>query len=320
MTSSAAEPVHQAPRPLTGIRIVSLALNLPGPAALLRLSALGAQCTKLEPPRRDDRTADPMALYEPRAYEALHAMQDPPLRLLHADLKSAEGQALLHAELEASDVLLTSFRPSALARLGADWETLHSRYPAMCMVAIVGEHGANRDRPGHDLTFVAAAGLVTDLTLPPTAFADMSGALLASEAVLRVLYQRERPGPTQGHGAYAEVALAEAARWLALPRAWGLMDPTSDIGGAHAGYRIYPCADGRVAVAALEPHFAARLCEATGLSATAASRVHDPSMVTHLRAYFASRTRAELEALGTERDIPWETMPPPVSPSPPRNG
>jgi len=177
-----------------------------------------------------------MALYEPRAYQALHDIQDPPLRLLHADLKSAEGQALLHAELENSDVLLTSFRPSALVRLGAAWETLHSRFPSMCMVA-------------------------------------------------------------------------DAVRWLALPRAWGLMEPTSAIGGAHAGYQVYPCADGRVAVAALEPHFAARLCEAAGLPASDAHRMHDPALLAPLRAYFAGKTRAELDFLGAERDIPWETMP-----------
>ena len=256
-----------------------------------------------------------MALYEPRAYQALHDIQDPPLRLLHADLKSAEGQALLHAELENSDVLLTSFRPSALARLGADWETLHPRFPSMCMVAIVGELGVNRDRPGHDLTFVAAAGLVTDRSLPPTPFADMSGALLATEAVLRVLFERERSGPGRGRGSYAEVALADAVQWLALPRAWGLMEPTSAIGGAHAGYQVYPCADGRVAVAALEPHFAARLCEAAGLPASDAHRMHDPALVAPLRAYFAGKTRAELDFLGAERDIPWETMPPAVTAS-----
>ena len=91
----------------------------------------------------------------------------------------------------------------------------------------------------------------------------MGGALMASEAVLQALLVRAQTG----QGTLLEVALADAAAWLAQPRHWGLTTPDGDVGGAHAGYRIYPCADGRVAVAALEPHFAARLCAAAGLPA-----------------------------------------------------
>ena len=93
--------------------------------------------------------------------------------------------------------------------------------------------------------------------------ARMGAALMASEAVLQALLVRAQTG----QGTLLEVALADAAAWLAQPRHWGLTTPDGDVGGAHAGYRIYPCADGRVAVAALEPHFAARLCAAAGLPA-----------------------------------------------------
>jgi len=281
---------HSAP--LDGVRVLSLALNLPGPAALLRCRAMGATCLKLEPPG-----GDPMALYNRPAYAALHEG----VEIRPVDLKTEAGQQQLHAELAKTDVLLTSFRPSALAKLRLDWATLQARHPALSQVAIVGAPGERAEEPGHDLTYLAERGLVTGTELPPTLYADMGGALLASEAVLKaMLLGSRRPG-----GVYLEVALNASADWLALPRTWGLTQPDGAVGGAHAGYRVYPCADGRVAVAALEPHFAARLGEA--------AQLHSKDMMapaTHeaLAAWIAQRTRAELDAMARERDVPLLTL------------
>ncbi|CAA2106209.1 CoA transferase [Variovorax paradoxus] len=281
---------HSAP--LDGVRVLSLALNLPGPAALLRCRAMGAACLKLEPPG-----GDPMALYNRPAYAALHEG----VEIRPVDLKTEAGQQQLHAELAKTDVLLTSFRPSALAKLRLDWATLQARHPALSQVAIVGAPGERAEEPGHDLTYLAESGLVTGTELPPTLYADMGGALLASEAVLKAMLLRSRrPG-----GVYLEVALNASADWLALPRTWGLTQPDGAVGGAHAGYRVYPCADGRVAVAALEPHFAARLGEA--------AQLHSKDMMapaTHeaLAAWIAQRTRAELDAMARERDVPLLTL------------
>lgn len=286
-------------QPLAHTRILSLALNLPGPAALLRCRRMGADCTKLEPPApAGHASADPMALYSPGAYAALHEG----IRVLQAHLKTAEGQAALQAELECADVLLTSFRPSALAKLGLGWEALHARYPRLSLVRIVGTAGARAEEPGHDLTYLADAGLVTGTAMPPTLYADMAGALMASEAVLQAQLARA----ATGLGQCVEIALADAAAWLAQPRGWGLTVPAGDVGGAHAGYRVYACADGRVAVAALEPHFAARLCEAAGLPPAADPR----AAATHaaIAAFVRGRSRAALDALAQERDIPLHTL------------
>ena len=76
-----------------------------------------------------------------------------------------------------------------------------------------------------------------------------------------VLLQRQN-----GWGQRLEVALSDAARHLALPRAWGCMQPDGLLGGGHAGYRLYPCQDGRVALAALEPHFAQSLCAVAAIA------------------------------------------------------
>ncbi len=297
-------------QPLQHTRILSLALNLPGPAALVRCAQMGAECTKLEPlPAPGQSSADPMGAYSAQAYAAMHAG----VRVLHAQLKTEAGQATLHAELARTDVLLTSFRPSALRKLGLDWDVLQERYPRLSMVRIVGAAGARTEEPGHDLTYQAEAGLVTGNAMPPTLYADMAGALLASEAVLQAQLARSH----SGHGVCLDVALAGAAQWLALPRQWGLTLPQGDVGGAHAGYRIYNCADGRVAMAALEPHFALRLCEAAGVDvmegiAAAAAEVADlmraPVTHAHISAFVRNQTRAALEALATEHDIPLHTM------------
>jgi len=170
---------------LKGVRILSVALNLPGPAALMRLADMGAKCTKLEPlpPAGSAKgtTSDPMGLYAPHAYAHLHAG----VKVVQANLKSDKGQAQLHKLLASSDVLLTSFRPSALKKLGMTWADLHAQFPSLNMVSIVGSAGSGAEIPGHDLTYLAANDLVTDLSLPATLFADMAGSLQASEAVLK---------------------------------------------------------------------------------------------------------------------------------------
>lgn len=293
---------------LQGVRIVSLALNLPGPAALLRCTQMGAHCTKLEPPPTTGyASADPMGVYSPVAYAALHHG----VNVLHAHLKTDEGQATLHTQLAQTDVLLTSFRPSALHKLGLGWESLHARYPQLSLIRIVGALGARAEEPGHDLTYQAEAGLLTDLHMPPTLFADMAGALVATEAVLQVLLAQRQ----YAVGQCIEVGLAEAAQWLALPLQWGLTTAQGDVGGAHAGYRIYPCADGRVAVAALEPHFAARLCRAAGLMQDTPERASDiaDTSVSHMRStamhegiarFLHNQSCAQLTAWAQSHDIP----------------
>ena len=283
-------------QPLKGVRVLSLSLNLPGPAALLRCRQMGATCVKLEPP-----AGDPMGIYQRAAYSALHDG----VRVISADLKTEQGQKVLQRELAKADVLLTSFRPSALVKLGLDWRSLHKHYPALSQVAIVGAPGAAAEEPGHDLTYLASHGLVTGLDLPATLFADMGGALMASEAVLQsVLHQR-----TKGKGVFLEVALSSAVAWLALPRSWGLTKAGGAVGGGHAGYRVYPCKDGRVAVAALEPHFAAALCTAAGVLVSNMKAMFAPATHAALANWFGQQTCQSLDKLAVENDIPLQTLP-----------
>ena len=282
-------------KPLKGINVLSLSLNLPGPAALLRCTQMGARCVKLEPP-----SGDPMAAYKDTAYKVLHQG----VRTVQADLKTPAGQKRLHTELRKANVLLTSFRPSALKKLGLQWPALHRQYPHLSMVSIVGEPGVGAEHPGHDLTYLAGNDLVTGLDLPATLFADMGGALMSSEAVLTAVLHHQ----AKGKGCFQEIALSEAAAWLALPRAWGLTKTSGAVGGAHAGYRVYRCKDGRVAVAALEPHFASALCAVAGIAAQGVKTMMLPSTHQALATWFGSQSRKVLDQLAKQHDIPMHTL------------
>jgi crotonobetainyl-CoA:carnitine CoA-transferase CaiB-like acyl-CoA transferase len=258
---------------------------------------MGATCTKVNPP-----SGDPMQHYTPEGYALMHKG----VKHHTLDLKTDAGQAALHKLLNKTDVLLTSFRPSALTKLGLGWKSLHKQYPALSLIEVVGAPGPLAEIPGHDLTYQAEVGLVNGMDLPPSLFADMGGALMASEATLKaVLHQRAK-----GKGSRHEVALSEAAAWLALPRQLRMTTPDGAVGGAHAGYRVYACKNGRVAVAALEPHFAMSLCEAAGVSLTHPVKdLFKPATHQAIEAFLASRTRAQLDKLATAKDIPLMTLP-----------
>jgi alpha-methylacyl-CoA racemase len=280
---------------LKGVRVLSLSLNLPGPAALMRCKAMGAACVKLEPP-----SGDPMGVYNPNTYEQLHLG----VRIAKVDLKTELGQRALHRELAKTDVLLTSFRPSALQKLGLTWKLLHKQYPQLSMVAIVGAPGARAEEPGHDLTYMAENDLIPGLDLPASLYADMGGSLMATEAVLQaVLTQRSK-----GAGVQIEVALSEAAAYIGLPRTWGLTKLGTAVGGGHAGYKVYACKDGRVAVAALEPHFAASLCALAGVAVEGMKTLFLSQTHQTIEAWLATKTCQQLDVLAVQHDIPLHTL------------
>jgi alpha-methylacyl-CoA racemase len=261
----------------------------------MRCKAMGATCVKLEPP-----SGDPMGLYNPKAYTELHTG----VRIAKADLKTEQGQRDLHRELAKTDVLLTSFRPSALKKLGLVWKDLHKQYPLLNVVAIVGAPGARAEEPGHDLTYMAENDLITGLELPASLYADMGGSLMATEAVLQaVLMQRSK-----NKGVQIEVALSEAAAYIGLPRTWSLTQPGAAVGGGHAGYRVYACKDGRVAVAALEPHFAASLCALAGVSMESLKTMFLPQTHATITVWIASLSRKQLDVLAVQHDIPLHTL------------
>jgi alpha-methylacyl-CoA racemase len=235
---------------LAGIHVVSTALNLPGPAACARLREMGARVTKVEPP-----SGDPFEAYCPAWYARLHAATE----VRRIDLKSDAGKAEIAELLAAADLLITAQRRSALERMGLDGAALARRHPQLCHVAITGHAAPDEDVAGHDLTYLAAHGLVRPPQMPPTLFADMAGAERAVSTALALLLARRR----SGRGASQPVPLEDAARALAEPLGKG-SPPGAILGGGLAGYNLYAAREGWIAVAALEPHFARRLARCAG--------------------------------------------------------
>jgi crotonobetainyl-CoA:carnitine CoA-transferase CaiB-like acyl-CoA transferase len=241
-----------------------------------------------------------MSQYQRGAYDILHQG----VKMVVADLKTDKGRAVLQRELAKADVLLTSFRPSVLPKLGLEWKALHKAFPQLSMVAIEGAPGARAEEPGHDLTYMAENDLVTGLELPASLYADMGGSLVVCEAILQLRLQQLQ----KGKGARLQVALSDAAAYLGLPRTWGVMAPTTAVGGGHAGYQVYACKDGRVALAALEPHFYAPLAQLVGLAETSFGSSFTATAREGIARFLAGKTRRQLDALALAKDIPLHTL------------
>lgn len=262
---------------LSGFTVITLAPNIPGPLAAASLRDQGARVVKVEAP-----SGDPLREMSPQWYAQLHQGTE----VLTLDLKSEAGQTELHALLSGADLLLTSSRPAALARLGLSPERLERDFPRLCRVTIVGDT-RDPEAAGHDLTYQAEAGLIDPAqpATPRTLVADLMGSREAYAAALGLLLGRER-----GHAERERVVgLGDAARFAAAPYRVGLTAPGGLLSGTYDNYRLYATADAWVAAAPLEPHFAARWTEALGEDAAATLR---------------TRPTAHWEALAAERDLP----------------
>lgn len=278
--------------PLTGIRVISLAVNLPGPLAAARCVEMGAQVTKIVPPG-----GDPLARVTPEWHDALVVGQE----VLTLDLRTAEGQTRLAARLADADVLLTATRPAGLARLGLDWPTLSERYPRLCHVAIVGYPTPDEERAGHDLTYQASVGLVKPPDFPRIPLADYAGSERAVSAILALLWMRDRTG----RGSQELVSLVEALAPYSYALCYGLFEAGTFLGGGSPIYHLYPASEGWVAVAALEPQFQRRLADALGLAELSREALAEA---------FLQRTADEWENWSKVHDIPLAAVRDPLCP------
>jgi crotonobetainyl-CoA:carnitine CoA-transferase CaiB-like acyl-CoA transferase len=213
------------------------------------------------------------------------------MEVVSLDLKSEPGRKAFGAKLASAELLVTAQRASALERLGLGAAELARAYPRLCHVAITGHAPPHEEVPGHDLTYLAAEGLVSPPELPRTLYADVSGAERAVSMALALLVSRLR----SGKGAMAQAPLAEAAIALSQPLREGLTRPGALLGGGVAGYNLYAARDGWVAVAALEPHFAKALAEKLALRELTAEA---------LGSHFATRDARYWEDWARNHDLP----------------
>jgi alpha-methylacyl-CoA racemase len=216
------------------------------------------------------------------------------------------------------DVLLESFRPGVLDRLGVGYEALRTANPqiVLCSITGYGQDGPLRDRAGHDMNYLALTGLLGLAGEPGGApaqaagqIADLGGgALMAAFGILAALRERDRSGA----GQHIDVAMADGAlSWLAFAAARYFADGTlpargrDELAGGIACYRPYACADGGwVALGALEPRFWTAWCRGAGREDLIGEQFAAPGSDGHaqVEAVFASRTRAEWEAFAREHE------------------
>jgi crotonobetainyl-CoA:carnitine CoA-transferase CaiB-like acyl-CoA transferase len=297
--------------PLAGIRVLDLTRLLPGPYATLVLADLGADVVKVEDPRGGDPLRDaPTPGADGAAFQALNRNK----RSLALDLRAAGGADVLLRLARSADVVVESFRPGVLARLGCGHERLRAANPRLVVCAITGygQEGPYRDLAGHDLDYCAISGslAVNGPSERPVPYgvpvADLAGgAWPAVAAILAALVRRS----ATGEGGLADVAMVDGAlATLALPlalaasRGTPLAREREALNGGAPCYRVYRAKDGRfVALAALEPRFFARFCEAAARPDLLPLQ-DDPAALPVFEALFATRTRDDWAALGRVHD------------------
>jgi crotonobetainyl-CoA:carnitine CoA-transferase CaiB-like acyl-CoA transferase len=303
--------------PLAGIVVLDLTRLLPGGYGTLLLADLGADVVKVEEPGRGDyiRLTPPLVDGQSAAHRALNRGK----RSITLDLKAAEGAAILRRLAARADVLVESFRPRVMDRLGLGYEALSAENPALvyCAITGYGQTGPYRDRVGHDINYVGLGGVLSMTgspggppVIPGVQVADLAGGILGAVGILAALVERR----TTGKGRFADVSMLDGViSWLSIHAGSYLATRevpgagAAPLSGAYACYRVYRTKDGRhLTVGALEPRFWEALCVALGCPELIEDQYGPPArqaeIADRLQAVFLRRTRDEwLDALG---DVP----------------
>lgn len=286
---SAARPISahasQAPAdaPLAVLRILDLSRLLPGPMACRYFADLGAQVLKIEPPTADGAPGDDAAVMGARHGDtaALYQVANAGKRRIALDLKRTDDLAALQALVREAHALVEGFRPGVLERLGLGYETLAAINPRIVLTSIsgYGQDGPLRLAAGHDINYLALAGVIDQTRAPDGTpaichlqIADLlGGAQTAAVGTLAGIVG----ALTRGRGGWVDVSMTDAVRQhLVFAGIDALLaDPApapgdSLLDGGVACYQLYRCADGRwLAVGALELKFWQALCDALGQAA-----------------------------------------------------
>jgi alpha-methylacyl-CoA racemase len=306
--------------PLEGVRVLDLSRLLPGGFCSLLLADFGAEVVKVEDTGMGDyvRWSPPHHEGAERsASSALFLSLNRGKQSVRLNLKTEEGREVLLQLVREADVLLESFRPGVLDRLGVGYERLREANPGLvyCAITGYGQDGPYRDRPGHDMNYLGLVGLLGmsgEAEGPPVQaagqIADLGGgALMAAFGILAALRERDR----SGEGQLVDVSMADGAlSWLAMSAAQYLADgvvPRRGEGPLNGGlvcYRPYRCADGWVSFGALEPKFFSAWCRGVGREDLVDQQFERPGSPAHaeIEQVFLSRTRDEWQAFASEVD------------------
>ncbi len=294
---------------LDGITILDLTRLLPGGIATMWLAGFGAEVVKVEQPGIGDYARST----SPPLFEATNRGK----KSVEIDLKHPDGKATFLAMAARADVVIESFRPGVMDRLGCGYEALAQGNPRLvyCAITGYGQTGPWRDMAGHDINYIAMAGVLDQTgiaggppAIPGVQIADFAGgAMQAVIGILLALMARERTGRGQfvdvsmmdGAAAMLPVAISRYAETGVAPQRGADL-----LTGEFACYNVYRTADGRfVAVGALEPKFWANLCSALHREDWIAGQYAPPPRQDEIRnglaALFSTRTLEQWwEALG----------------------
>lgn len=297
--------------PLTGVKVVDLSRLLPGPYASLVLADLGADVIKVEEPNGGDYLRHMPPLLPDSEESALFYALNRNKRSVVLDLKSEEGAAAFRRLITTADVLLESFRPGVMDRLGLGFQALTELNPRLiyCAISGYGQTGPDRLKAGHDLNYLGRSGVLGyggepqgPPAMPGAQVADIGGSLFSLVGILSALHERHQSGRgrqvdvSMTEGALAFVHMTLGARLASGPKAPPLQRGREPLNGGYACYRPYRTSDGRyLAIGALEPKFLTGVLEKLGRSELLAA-CYDV-------ADEGARARAELEAIFGARTL-----------------
>jgi alpha-methylacyl-CoA racemase len=312
-----------AETPLSDVRVLDLTRLLPGGYCTLLLGDMGADVIKVE-----DTGAGDYVRWAPPYYgeeeltalgtrSSLYLALNRSKRSIRLDLKSDLGRQALLKLAEGTDVLVESFRPGVLERLGVGYEALKEANPALvyCPITGYGQQGPNRDRAGHDMNYLGLNGLLGltgEIDGPPIQsagqIADLGGGgLMAAVGILAALHEARR----SGDGQLVDVSMTDGAQsWLAMVAGRYFCDERvpkrgeSELAGGIICYRPYEAKDGWVTCGALEQKFWAAWCRGVGREDLIEHQFDRPGSEAHKQAeeIFRSRTREEWRDFNDEHD------------------
>ena len=305
-------------QPLAGVKILDLTRLLPGPFASLVLADMGAQVDKIEDLSGGDYLRHmPPQIGGQNGQSGMFLALNRNKRSACLDLKKASARdALLKMALHY-DVLFEQFRPGVLDRLGLSHETLRAKNPRLVVCALTGygQDGPLAHRAGHDINYLARAGVLGMQgpagQVPATLgvqLADIGGGLWSALGIVAALHERDRTG----RGSVVDIAMLEASMGFAIANLGALFAGKAlargdeALTGALAIYGAYFTKDEElVSLGALEPKFWTAFCAGTGLTPDMSAMLAGPHQVAlkeKLAEIFRSKTRAEWEAFGKEHD------------------
>jgi crotonobetainyl-CoA:carnitine CoA-transferase CaiB-like acyl-CoA transferase len=262
--------------PLAGLKILDLTRLLPGPVCTLHLADLGAEIIKIEDTGAGDYARTMGIGAAPGEDSFFFRIVNRHKRALRLDLKQAAGVAVFLRLAREADVIVESFRPGVVDKLGVGYAAVKAINPRIvyCAITGYGQDGPWRDRAGHDLNYIATSGVLDQIgnageapAIPNLQIGDLlGGALTAAMGILAAVIGAK----ATGEGRYIDVSMTDAtfahaytALLSVLARGQTLPRGTDDLNGGLPGYRAYRTQDGRyLAVGALEPKFWQVFCDA----------------------------------------------------------